>query len=216
MSFPKTLKAFLIDFDGTLIDSMPYLLQAYRDMLIKRGVKPSDKEFNELIGPTIQEVAALLKKRHGLQDGTDVILKEWRERLLPLYQEKMECLPGALDTILHLKKKWKLALVTSADKELVETFLKKHRLYFDAIVCKDDKVPSKPSPMPYSRALTKLKILPEEAIAVEDSVNGILSASGAGVYTLMLSSKGTFQDSPKVRTVADWKEIMQLIERHYG
>ncbi|CRX39229.1 HAD family hydrolase [Estrella lausannensis] len=216
MPYLDKLKAVLIDFDGTLIDSMPFLFQAYSVMLLKRGVTPTESEFRELTGPTIEEGVLLLQRRYGFNESVEEMLKEWRASLAPLYEEEMVPLPGAMDCVGFLKKRFKVALVTSAEKGLIEPFLKKSGLSFDLIVSKEDELPSKPSPMPYQEALRKLQVVSGEAIAIEDSENGARAALSAGVFTLMLSRERTTLESENVRFVADWKQIKEYIESRYG
>lgn len=216
MPQPDKLKAVLVDFDGTLIDSMPFLFQAYRQMLLKRGATPSESEFRELTGPTINECVLQLQERYGFKESIEEILKEWRAALVPLYQGAMKPLPGAVDCIAYLKSRWKVAIVTSAERALVDPFIKKNSLSLDLIVSKEDGLSSKPSPMPYQEALRKLEVLNEEAIAIEDSENGARSSLRAGVYTLMLTHEREMHESADVHYVADWKQIMEWIESHYG
>ena len=58
--------------------------------------------------------------------------------------------------------------------------------YFDEMVCGDEIAKGKPDPDIYYRACEKLGIEPEMAVAVEDSINGVVSASVAGLYTVMV------------------------------
>ncbi|HEY9864585.1 MAG TPA: HAD-IA family hydrolase, partial [Candidatus Obscuribacterales bacterium] len=46
----------------------------------------------------------------------------------------------------------------------------------------------KPDPAPYQYCLEQLNILPEEAIAFEDSPSGIRSAIAAGIKTIGVAS----------------------------
>lgn len=216
MPHPEKLKAILIDFDGTLIDSMPFLFQAYSEMLLKRGANPNASEFKELTGPTIKECVLRLQQRYGFKESIEEILKEWRAALVPLYEGEMKPLPGAVECIAHLKKRWKVAIVTSAERAIVDPFIKKNSLSLDLIVSKEDGLSSKPSPMPYQEALRKLEILSEEAIAIEDSENGARSSLRAGVYTLMLTHERKMHESADVHYVANWKQIKEWIESHYG
>jgi beta-phosphoglucomutase-like phosphatase (HAD superfamily) len=51
---------------------------------------------------------------------------------------------------------------------------------FDVIVAGDDVVHGKPHPEPYLKAAALLGVKPEECVAFEDSISGILSAEAAG------------------------------------
>jgi beta-phosphoglucomutase-like phosphatase (HAD superfamily) len=57
---------------------------------------------------------------------------------------------------------------------------------FDAIVCREDVKRTKPDPELYRTALQRLGVQPDEAIALEDSSNGILAAKAAGLYCVVV------------------------------
>jgi putative hydrolase of the HAD superfamily len=52
---------------------------------------------------------------------------------------------------------------------------------FDAIVCREDVAHTKPHPQLYLEAVKRLMVVPEEALALEDSSNGIAAAKAAGL-----------------------------------
>ena len=58
--------------------------------------------------------------------------------------------------------------------------------YFSAIITGDQVVHSKPDPEIYQLACRALGTDPAQTIAVEDSRNGILSASQAGMKVIMV------------------------------
>jgi beta-phosphoglucomutase-like phosphatase (HAD superfamily) len=53
---------------------------------------------------------------------------------------------------------------------------------WDAIACLDDVGVAKPKPDLYLRAVELLSVAPNEAVALEDSPNGIASAKAAGLW----------------------------------
>ncbi|HEU5287461.1 MAG TPA: HAD-IA family hydrolase, partial [Candidatus Limnocylindria bacterium] len=52
---------------------------------------------------------------------------------------------------------------------------------WDAIVCREDVQDAKPSPELYQKAVGLLGVAPQEALALEDSPNGIAAAKAAGL-----------------------------------
>lgn len=195
-----SLKALLIDLDGTIADSMEFLYKAYETVLKNRGLTPSREEFLHLTGPSIFEAASLLEKKYGLKKP---LYDEWRALLVPHYRDEINLVQGSREFLEFAKGRWKLVLVTSADRELATLFLKRHQLQFDLLVCKDDVSRTKPDPEGYRLALKKLNIAPEEAIAIEDSKNGALAATKAGVYTFLINED-------------NFSAITKHLEKHYG
>lgn len=62
---------------------------------------------------------------------------------------------------------------------------------FDAIGAGDTVKRKKPAPDIYLQVLEKLGVAPEEAVAFEDSVNGLASASAAGIRSIITPSMYT-------------------------
>ena len=58
--------------------------------------------------------------------------------------------------------------------------------YFQKIICGDMVEHGKPAPDIYLKACEELGVAPGQALAVEDSFNGIRSAYAAGLYTVMV------------------------------
>jgi len=79
-----------------------------------------------------------------------------------------------------------LAVASSSDAEWVTPHLDRWDLsrYFDAIICAGAGLAAKPDPALYLSALEQLSARPEEAVAFEDSPNGIAAAKTVGIYTI--------------------------------
>ena len=80
-----------------------------------------------------------------------------------------------------------LAIVSSSTRRWVHSHLRRLGLEdgWAAIVCADgDTARCKPSPALYREALDVLGVEAEEAIAIEDSPNGITAARAAGIFCI--------------------------------
>ena len=89
-----------------------------------------------------------------------------------------------------------LAIATTTSLPNVESLIKATlrpdgMSYFDAIGAGDVIKNKKPAPDIFNYTLEKLGIGPEEAIAFEDSVNGLRSAGGAGLRAIITPSMYT-------------------------
>jgi beta-phosphoglucomutase-like phosphatase (HAD superfamily) len=63
--------------------------------------------------------------------------------------------------------------------------------YFTVTKCVEDTGTHKPDPGPYLAALDALNVLPGEAVAFEDSPNGIASAKAAGILCVAVPNPMT-------------------------
>ena len=101
----------------------------------------------------------------------------------------VELKPGVAETLKYLKEKGvKVGLATSTARDRATGYLKSHQIdqYFDKLVFGDAIAHGKPAPDIYLKACEMLDVKPEDAIAVEDSINGIVSAGSAGMYPVMV------------------------------
>jgi FMN phosphatase YigB (HAD superfamily) len=103
-------------------------------------------------------------------------------------------------------------IVTTSPRTSVEAILNSTNLieFFDLLVVGDEVQRGKPDPLPYSTALLKLGIGPGEAVAFEDSLTSLASATGAGIPTVgMLASldERTALLAGAVRTAKDFLDV---------
>ncbi len=75
-----------------------------------------------------------------------------------------------------------IAIASSSPRDYVRAHLDRVGLgeCWDVIVCREDAPRAKPAPDLYLRAVALLNVAPEEALALEDSANGIAAAKDAG------------------------------------
>ncbi|MCW7538617.1 HAD-IA family hydrolase [Aquabacterium sp. A7-Y] len=85
------------------------------------------------------------------------------------------------------------AIATTTSRANVEALLRHGlgadwRQRFAAVVCAEDAPAKKPHPQAYLLALQQLGCAAHEAIAIEDSPNGLAAARGAGIATVVTRS----------------------------
>jgi len=86
----------------------------------------------------------------------------------------------------------KLAVASSSRRAWVCGHLDRLRLEgWDAIVCREDVERAKPAPDLYSRACELVGVAPGEALAIEDSPNGVESAKAAGMCVVAVPNELT-------------------------
>ena len=61
--------------------------------------------------------------------------------------------------------------------------------YFDAVVCADDVIESKPNAETYLKCAAALHVLPQECIVFEDVPKGVESAANAGMKCIVISGE---------------------------
>jgi len=106
-----------------------------------------------------------------------------------LRQAPVPVLPGAIELVAEVQAAGlPFALVTSSEPEVVDAVLAKLDVEFPVVVCAADVSHAKPDPEGYLLAAAKLGVEPRQAIALEDSINGVRAAEAAGYRTVAVPS----------------------------
>src|SRR5581483_9909631 len=108
------------------------------------------------------------------------------------------------------------AIATSSSRYAVEQSLGPHGLLdrFGAFITRDVQQQSKPHPEPYLKAAAALGVDPADCLALEDSHNGVRSASAAGMMTVMVPDMLDPTEEMAtltVRIAADLHEVAALL-----
>jgi sugar-phosphatase len=183
-------QAILFDLDGTLLDSLSFLRRAFQNFLNDAGVTtPVDpKDYD---GLSIHGIAAAVLQHSGRRQEAAAITDGYIGVIQHAYEETLQPVSGAGDVLTCLRNQGlRLGLVTSAVDKMVGPLLARIGWggMFDVVVCGDRVGRSKPAPDCYVVALKSLGLTPEDAIAIEDSANGVLAARGAGLTVIGISS----------------------------
>ena len=118
------LKAVFIDFDGTLVNSIPYLYQLYHQFLKQFGIEGTVEEFELLNGKPILEALDLLVDRHRVKISRKEVREFYLDKLRYMYTNEVEIFKDAKDTITRLREhRLCVAIVTSATREFVHLIL---------------------------------------------------------------------------------------------
>jgi HAD superfamily hydrolase (TIGR01509 family) len=183
-------RVLLFDLDGTLAETDSMHLPTWVDILGPYGIEVDEGFYKERIsGRSNSKIVEDLLPDLSAEDGQE--LADAKEASFRERASELEPLPGLLNFLREGQHfGLRMALVTNAPEENVGAILLALELreFFDEVVLSDEVGSVKPDPAPYKAALDKLDVVPEEALAFEDSTSGIASAVGAGVPTVGIAS----------------------------
>lgn len=181
------------DLDGVILDSMPYHAKAWIEAFSYFGLKFEEIEIYLHEGAIELDTAKDMFLKKGINPTPEFfkkIFKIQKEIFKTKYANLVKPFPEVPDLLENLKKeKKKMALVTSSHSEIFnEVFPKKLIPYFSVIITGDKVERRKPNPDPYLKALEIFKIKNEEALVVENSPAGIMSAKNANIFCIGITT----------------------------
>ena len=192
------LKALIFDFDGLILDTETPDLHAWQEIYTRHGQEISLQTWGQIVGGTGNSA---FEPASHLEDllGNAIDLAAIKQLAFQLSYEailKQPILPGARDLLEAARNKpYRLAIASSSPHDWVDNHLKRLGLfdYFEAILCGDDVIRTKPDPGLYLAALRALNVQAGEAVVFEDSPNGILAANAAGIFSVAVPNPLTAQ-----------------------
>lgn len=177
-------KLAIFDFDGTLVDSAPGIIDCMKELAEDRGFSEEIwKRWSELIGvPLLRQMEMLFPKENA----------QFHEDLANHYRQKYDgkaieiCppFPGLEDMLAELNSKDILiTIATSKRRHLIERVLIHHGLtkYFNMIVGAQDVSQHKPHPESVHITVKSLQIDVTDVVVIGDSSFDLDMARNAGV-----------------------------------
>ncbi len=175
----------IFDLDGTLANTMPLHIKAWKQACQSFGMDMSSEFLRSFTGtPGINIAYAVIKyhSKEGIIDP-DTIADRKKENFRNMQHLVTEVKPVA-DIVRKYHGKIPMALGTGAHRETVYHTLDVigMRKYFDHIVTADDVENHKPDPETFLKCSELLGIPPVEIMVFEDGDLGIKAAKTAGMH----------------------------------
>ena len=192
--------------DGTLVDSEKLWDVAMHAFYAQKGGVLTDAVRETTVGGSAENVMRIVYDDLGLDPTAESMAEsaDWlHDYTGELFEQGLPWRPGAQELLETLAaSEIPLALVTNTRRTLTEQALKtigSH--YFTATVCGDEVPDGKPHPAPYQRAAELLGVVPQDCLAIEDSVTGAQSADAAGCVVLVVPNDVAVPDGPRRRHI---------------
>jgi len=183
------VKAVLFDYDGVLVNSMPFHVKAWQSVFrdFEITIEPDEVLLRE--GARSIELAREIFADRSVEIS-ELALQEFIDKKQKIYRKitdaKIE--NGTEPFLNNLKQGGKLiGLVTGTVRSNIEhSHSSEFISLFDAIVTADDIKNGKPNPECYLNAARELSISPDVCLAIENAPLGIQAAKNAGIQVAAL------------------------------
>jgi HAD superfamily hydrolase (TIGR01509 family) len=185
------IKAVLFDQDGVILDSQDTHYRAERMIFDRNEIFFPEEEHKRLQGRNIRDIIDVAIKSQNVKKTSQELVEEKRALWREMAKKELKVFPGFYELIELLKKKYKIALTTSAGRitrDFIESLFPEQKGIFDVEVTGDEVKNTKPDPEPYLLTASRLKLGPEECLVIEDALNGIISAKRAGMKVIAITT----------------------------
>jgi HAD superfamily hydrolase (TIGR01509 family) len=214
------IRALLFDFDGLIVDTEGPMLRTWQRIYRDRGHELPLDRWLTIIGTDTSNgfnpLVDLGERTGQTLSSSEVDALEGR-----YYREEIarqQLLPGVATYLQDARRLGlKRGIASSSTRRWVIEHLERFEIdgAFDAIVCSDDIGRTKPDPQLYLALLERLGVLPAEAIALEDSANGLKAAKAAGAFCVAvptpLTASTDLSEADLRLTSLDAMPLSQLI-----
>jgi beta-phosphoglucomutase-like phosphatase (HAD superfamily) len=197
------IRAVIFDFNGVLVDDEHVHFELFREVLGEEGVAITARQYHEqYLGLDDRGCfEAALVEAGQAADGPrlDALIARKARRYVAVASAGLRYFPGAAACLRALAAHWPLAINSGALRPEIEFALERLacRAQVAAIVSAEDTTRCKPDPQGYLLALDALRrhvgtgtapalagLDPEQCVVVEDSLAGVASAKGAGMWAV--------------------------------
>jgi HAD superfamily hydrolase (TIGR01509 family) len=177
------INAVVFDLDGVLIDSEPVWEEVRRQVVAEHDGLWRPEAQSRLMGMSTSEWASYLSTDLGVGLPPEQVARLVIDRMADRYHDHLPLMPGAVEAVRRMAGRWPLGLGSSAPASLIATVLDTAGLrdYFAVVKSTEQLTRGKPAPDIYLEVTSELGVRPSESAAVEDSTNGLKSATAAGL-----------------------------------
>ena len=186
----KTFEAIIFDMDGLLLDSERMAYNAFQQTCRQFELGDRNELYMQCIGTNADATKKILSE--GL--GDDVEFDHFWKICRATYHEAIATkgipLKEGVTTLLEHISSLNIpaAIATSTQTDIAQTKLQNSGIldYFRIIIGGEQVRKSKPHPDIYLKAVTELAVNASKSLALDDSENGVKSASSAGLTVIQI------------------------------
>lgn len=215
------IQGLIFDFDGLILDTELSAFQSWQELYQVYGCSLPLEEWAVCIGGSddLFDPCAHLEAQLGRTLVRADILAQRRRRHLAMLEAE-PLLPGIEEYLAQAKRlHLKIGLASSSPHAWVDNHLSRLGIleHFDTLKCADDVTHTKPNPELYLAVLAEVGIAGHQAIALEDSPNGVRAAQRAGIFCVAVPNMVTCQlplehADMRLRSLAEMSLEQLLVE----
>lgn len=191
--------AAIFDMDGLLLDTEPLWGESMLQVATHYQVPIGPEFFKHTTGLRIYEVTEYWKEKFPWPGNATAnqLAEDVLDDIIARSKSHGRVMPGALELLQWLQSKdIKVGLATSSPTRMLQALISHFKLneYFHTLTSADTALFGKPHPEVYLQCAHALAVAPWNCIALEDSVNGMISAKAARMKVIVVPEEVKYND----------------------
>lgn len=202
------IKLIVFDLDGVLVEAKLIHFEALNEALGSEYAIDWNDHLGKYDGLKTNQKLEMLTREKNLPIESYAEIWRKKQELTLLKLNNLQKSPQLIACMSKLVEDgYKLAVCSNSIRRTVLTVLSKLDIiqYFDLILSNEDVMTSKPHPEIYWKAMSKMRVLPEETLIVEDSPYGLLAASRSRASVFRVASPKEISYISIVKCIKDNK-----------
>lgn len=181
------MKAYIFDFDGTLVDSMPTWSLKMIRILEHYGVSYPKDVIRRITPLGDIGTAKYFREELGVPATEEELFAQMDAFALPKYRDEIPIKAGVENYLRGLKAQGaSLHVLTASPHKMADPCLKRLGIFdlFENVWSSDDFGMTKSQPEIYKEAARRIGVTVEEAVFFDDNIGALQTAKAAGMYTV--------------------------------
>jgi len=185
IKIPQNIQGLIFDCDGTLVDTMPMHLDAWKKAFEMNGREFPYEFIDSLKGTPIKKIIELYNEHFNDNLDIEKVVKEKSEIIRDAIKQTKPIKP-VVDIALKHKNILPMSVASGGSKYNVYTSLNAVGILdlFTPILTSEDKIPSKPNPDIFLECAKQMNVAPEDCLVFEDGDLGLEAAERAGMKSV--------------------------------
>ena len=203
------LAAVLFDMDGLLVDTEPLWLETETEVMARLGAPWSPQDQEALLGGSMDRTVSYLLAKAARPVPPETVARWMLDGMLDRVRAgRVVVRSGARELLAEVAAAGlPRALVTSSQRAFAEAVLSATGMAFPVTVCGEDVTATKPDPEPYLLSVKLLDADPAGCVVLEDSPNGVASATAAGCRVVAVPSLVSIPPAPGRLVVPSLRDV---------
>lgn len=210
------MNTYLLDFDGTLVDSMP----AYVSCVLKI-LDDANVHYEKDIMKTITPLGVIGSAKYFIDKGVPGSLEEIVDRMQEYafyeYEHNIPAKKNVISSLFELSKRGDSLNVLSASPHItLDACLKRLGVWdlFENVWSCEDFCTTKADPLIYKMAAEKIGVPIEDVLFLDDNLDANLTAKSVGMKTCGVYDKSSEDYKDEIRAATDFYiyDFSELLE----